>query len=143
MIFNIFRASVRSNMASSWFKIAEVGDKLTQVGCKLTTSWPKLFPRRPKRSPDAPMQARSSFHSGFPVLKKVATHNGNPAGSRRVSGKEPASGTLSWAEVPRNALSLNRTNNTERPWEMGRGTMTGSKTPWAQGPANLYGYVFI
>ena len=104
-------------MASSWFKIAEVGDKLTQVGCKLTTSWPKLFPRRPKRSPDAAMQARSSFHSGFPVLKKVATHNEE----RQVSGRDPAGTTLSWAEVPRNALSLNRTIesiNPEQPRDM-------------------------
>ena len=141
MIFNIFRASVRSNMASSWFKIAEVGDKLTQVGCKLTTSWPKLFPRRPKRSPDAPMQARSSFHSGFPVLKKVATHNGNPASSRQGAGGGPASGTLSWAEVLRNALSLNRTIESidpEQPRDMGQRAMNGSITPWAQGPANLY-----
>ena len=97
-------------MASSWLKVAEVGDKLTQVGCKLTTSWPKFFLRRPKRSPDAAMQARSSFHSGFPVLKKVATHNEE----RQVSGRDPARTTLSWAEVLRNALSLIRINNQKR-----------------------------
>ena len=110
MIFDIFCASVRFNMASSWFKFAEVGDKLNQVGCKLTASWPKLVPRRPKRSPDAAMQARSSFHSGFPVLKKVATHNEErqvsgeyPASIRQGAGEYPARTTLSWAEVPRNA----------------------------------------
>ena len=84
MIFDVFCASVRFNMASSWIKFAEVGDKLIQVGCKLTASWPKLVPRRPKRGPEAAMQARSSFHSGFPVLKKVATHNEE----RRGSGEE-------------------------------------------------------
>ena len=84
MKFDIFCPSVRFNMASSWLKFAEVGDKLAQAGCKLTASWPKLVPRRPKRSPDAAMQARSSFHSGFPVLKKVATHNEE----RRGSGEE-------------------------------------------------------
>ena len=133
MISHVFCASVRFNMASSRLKFAEVGDKLAQVGCKLTASWPKLVPRRPKRSTDAAMQARSSFHSGFPVLKKVATHNEE----RRGSGKEPASGTLSWAEVPRNALSLIRTNNPSQPRDMGQWIMAGSNTPWAQGPANL------
>ena len=75
MIFDVFCDSNRLNMAPSCLKFAEVGDKLAQVGCKLTASWPKLVPRRPKRSPDAAMQARSSFHSGFSVLKNVATHN--------------------------------------------------------------------
>ena len=36
-----------------------------------------------------------------------------------------------------NALSLIRTNNPSQPWDMGRGTMTVSNTPWAQGPANF------
>ena len=75
MIFDIFCASVRLNMAPSWLKFAQVGDKLAQVGCKLTTSWPELVPRRPKRGPDAAMQARSSFHLGILVrIQECAGH---------------------------------------------------------------------
>ena len=64
-------------MAPSSPKFAQVDDMLAQVGCKLTASRLKLVPRRPKWSPDAAMHGRSSFHSGFSVLKMVATHNGN------------------------------------------------------------------
>ena len=87
MNFDIFCASVRFNMASSWLKFAEVGDKLAQVGCKLTASWPKLVPRRPKRSPDAAMQARSSFHFGILIRISECDPQREAASSRQVAGK--------------------------------------------------------
>ena len=71
------------NMAPSWPKFAQVGDQLAQVGSKLASSWSKLVPRRLKRGPDAAMHGRSSFHSGFSVLKMVATHNEKSRGARK------------------------------------------------------------
>ena len=52
--------------------------------------------------------------------------------------KEWASGTLSWGEAPRKCISkdYNESINPAQPGDMGQGTMTGSNTPWAQGPAN-------
>ena len=78
---------------------------------------------------------------GFSSAKKGRDPQRGAASIRQGSGEDPASGTLSWAEVPRNALSLNRaieSINPEQPRDMGKGTMTRSNTPWAQGPANLY-----
>ena len=73
---------------------------------------------------------------GFSNAKKGRDPQRGAARIRQVSGGDPAGSTLSWAEVPRNALSLIRTNNPGRPRDMGRGTMSGSNTPWAQGTAN-------
>ena len=62
------------------------------------------------------------------------------ASSPQVAGRSPAGGTLSWAEVLRNALSMNRSIesiNTAQPRDMGQGTMTGYNNGWGQTKVNM------
>ena len=56
---------------------------------------------------------------------KSKTNKSNKKSHKRMSA-------LSRAEVRRNPLSLDRTNNPAHPTDVGQRTMTESNAPWAQ-----------
>ena len=66
----------------------------------------------------------------------VATHNEN----LQRSAEDPPRSTLLGSNGPRNLLIKKypmEPNSTAHPRDMGQGIMSGSNTPWAQGPANF------
>ena len=104
----------------------------------LTTKNPQSFTDRQKFTKirgalDAAMQSRSSFYSG--ILIDFFDPRPTTTIQRVAGGWHP-----SWAEVPRNGhiKRLLNQNSPAQPRDMGRGTVIGSNTPWAQGPASSY-----
>ena len=69
----------------------------------------------------------------------VATHNDNPQGS---AGDPPSirQGAHFWDPMPLGTVLIKKypmeQNSTAQHRDMRQGIMTGSNTPWAQGPAN-------
>ena len=55
--------------------------------------------------------------------------------SRRGAARETSRSTLLDPMAP-GKLKKEKKEQKEQPGDMGQGTMTGSHTPWAQGPAN-------
>ena len=79
----------------------------------------------------------------FLSVPRVATHNDNLRGST----KDPPRihrGAHFWDPMPLGTVLIKKypmePNSTAQPRDMGQGIMTGSNTPWAQGPANLLPY---
>ena len=78
----------------------QVDRKLAQIGSKTA-----------QEEPGCGHAGQIFVSLGFSSAKKSRDPQRGAVGIRQGSGGEPARTTLSWADVPRNALSLIRINN--------------------------------